>query len=133
MVSVLLILGDSFMGIFGLYYSLQYLSLSDATVLQFLSPMFTALGGAIFLHEPFALRELLAGCARGHSLCLMGAKCYSFAVVSLIGVVLIARPQFLFGVNSNETPRPPDDLMKRVLEVTPVQRLTAVGYGILSK
>ena len=51
-----------FGGIFGLYYSLQYLSLSDATVLQFLSPIFTAIAGAVFLHEIFSWREAFAGC-----------------------------------------------------------------------
>ena len=63
----------------------------------------------------------------------MDTKSLSFIVISPTGVVLIARPQILFGTTPNDTPIPPDDLMKRVLEVTPVQRLTAVGYGILSK
>ena len=36
-----------FLGVFGVYYSLQYLSLSDATVLTFLAP------GAFFLGENF--------------------------------------------------------------------------------
>ncbi|EJF60876.1 hypothetical protein DICSQDRAFT_137097 [Dichomitus squalens LYAD-421 SS1] len=103
-----------FMGIFGLYYSLQYLSLSDATVLQFLSPIFTAVAGAIFLHETFSYRELLAG------------------LTSLVGVVLIARPHFLFGATPNEAPTLPDDLMKRVpdAQVTPAQRLLAVGIAL---
>ncbi|KAI0675499.1 DUF6-domain-containing protein [Trametes maxima] len=71
--------GFGFCGIFSLYYSLQYLSLSDATVLQFLAPVFTAITGAVILHEPFSWREAAAGLS------------------SLVGVVLIARPQFLFG------------------------------------
>ena len=83
-----------------------------STDLQFLSPMFTALGGAIFLHEPFALCELMAGCARGDSLCFTGAESSYFAVVSLMGVVLIARPQFWFGTTPNDTLIPPDDLIK---------------------
>lgn len=52
---------SSFVGIFSLYYSLQYLSLSDATVLQFLAPIFTAIAGAVLLHEPFSWREAAAG------------------------------------------------------------------------
>jgi drug/metabolite transporter (DMT)-like permease len=68
-----------FFGISGLYFSLQYLSLSDATVLTFLVPILTGFSGAVFLKEPLSLRELLAG------LC------------SFVGVLLIARPQFLFG------------------------------------
>ena len=52
-----------FFGIFGVYSSLQYLSLSDATVLTFLVPIFTGFSGALFLKEPLSLKELLAGCA----------------------------------------------------------------------
>ncbi|KIM44307.1 hypothetical protein M413DRAFT_443317 [Hebeloma cylindrosporum] len=66
-------------GLFGIYYSLQYLSLSDATVLTFFAPTCTAIAGAIFLGESFKLREAMAG------------------FVSLAGVVLIARPAALFG------------------------------------
>lgn len=68
-----------FFGLFGLYYSLQYLSLADATVITFLGPLATGLLGYIVLREPFTLRETLGG------------------IVSLAGVVLIARPAFIFG------------------------------------
>ena len=50
-----------FFGLFGMYYSLQYLSLSDATVLSFLVPMCTAMAGALFLGEKFSRREAFAG------------------------------------------------------------------------
>lgn len=50
-----------FFGLFGVYYSLQYLSLSDATVLTFLGPLFTGVTGALFLKEKFTLKEGLAG------------------------------------------------------------------------
>ena len=50
-----------FFGLSGLYFSLQYLSLSDATVLTFLTPILTGFSGAIFLKEPLSLKELLAG------------------------------------------------------------------------
>ena len=50
-----------FFGLFGSYYSLQYLSLSDATVLTFLSPMCTAIAGSFFLAEIFTYREAFAG------------------------------------------------------------------------
>ena len=52
-----------FFGLFGVYYSLQYLSLSDATVLTFLAPLTTAVSGYFFLGEAFHKREALAGCA----------------------------------------------------------------------
>ncbi|KAI0740153.1 hypothetical protein C8Q76DRAFT_706953 [Earliella scabrosa] len=114
-----------FLGIFGLYYSLQYLSVTDATVLQFLSPMFTAAAGAVFLHEPFSWREGSAGLA------------------SLLGVVLIARPEFLFGSGSGDNdvviPGPPDapnsgrasDANANYKMVTPSQRLLAVSVALL--
>ena len=50
-----------FFGIFGLYFSLQYLSLSDATVLTFLTPMCTAIVGSVLLKEKLTVREALAG------------------------------------------------------------------------
>ncbi|KAH9008780.1 hypothetical protein EDB84DRAFT_1549747 [Lactarius hengduanensis] len=63
----------------GAYFSLQHLSLSDATVLTFIAPILTGFSGAIFLKEPISIREIVAG------LC------------SFVGIVLISRPQFLFG------------------------------------
>lgn len=95
-------LGGS-VGLYGIYFSLQYLSLSDSTVLTFLSPMCTAIAGAIFLKEHLSFRQLVAG------------------LVSLGGVVLIARPPFLFG-NSTDDDEP---------GVTPAQRLTAVAVALV--
>lgn len=68
-----------FFGLFGLYYSLQFLSLADATVITFLGPLATGLLGFLVLGEPFTAREALGG------------------IISLSGVVLIARPAFIFG------------------------------------
>ncbi|THH03428.1 hypothetical protein EW145_g6261 [Phellinidium pouzarii] len=79
--------------------ALEYLSLSDATVLTFLSPLSTALAGQFFLNEGFSQKEAAAG-----------------------GVVLIARPQALFGETSNNIS---DD------EVTSSQRLIAVGVALV--
>ncbi|KAK0547181.1 hypothetical protein OC845_004226 [Tilletia horrida] len=67
-----------FFGLFGLYWSLQYLSLADATVITFLSPLATALLAAPLLKEPLYARQLIAG------------------LVSIVGVILIARPHFIF-------------------------------------
>lgn len=50
-----------FIALFGMYYSLQYLSLSDATVLSFLSPLTTAIAGALVLKESFTRKEAFAG------------------------------------------------------------------------
>lgn len=68
-----------FFGVFGMYYSLQYLSLSDAVTISFITPMVTAFFAWIMLSEKYSLLE---------GIC---------AVVSLVGVLLIAKPSFLFG------------------------------------
>jgi len=96
-----------FVGLFGVYYSLQYLSLSDATVLTFLSPLTTAIAGSVLLNESFSRQQAISG------------------VFSLIGVILIARPTFLFGsaVGNGEG----TDIEKG----TPVERLMAVGIALL--
>ncbi|KAH9974986.1 hypothetical protein BGW80DRAFT_1444588 [Lactifluus volemus] len=85
-VRVLLVLRGfaGFVSIFGLYFSLLYLSLSDATVLTFVAPILTVFAGAIFLKETLSLKDTCAG------LC------------SFFGVLLIARPHFLFGSPKGE-------------------------------
>lgn len=72
-------------GIFGflalscLYYGLVHLPLADATVLQYTNPVWTALFAAWLLNERMVRGEL------------------GLVLASLVGVVLIARPAFLFG------------------------------------
>jgi len=70
---------SGFIGLSGMYFSLGRLSLSDATMLTFLTPILTGFSGGIFLKEGISFRNILSG------LC------------SFFGVILIARPQFLFG------------------------------------
>jgi threonine/homoserine efflux transporter RhtA len=43
------------------YFSLEYLSLSDATVITFIAPILTTFSGAIFLKETLSLNEVGAG------------------------------------------------------------------------
>ncbi|OBA19816.1 hypothetical protein METBIDRAFT_208561 [Metschnikowia bicuspidata var. bicuspidata NRRL YB-4993] len=77
-----------FFGVFGLYYSLQYLSLSDAVTITFLIPMVTAFFAWIVLGEKYSLLE---------------AVC---SLLSLGGILLVAKPDFLFGLQSeSETPQ----------------------------
>lgn len=68
-----------FFGVFGLYYLLQYLSVSDAVSITFLVPMVTAFFAWLALGERYSLLE---------------ATC---ALLSLVGILLIAKPDFLFG------------------------------------
>ncbi|KAF8881634.1 hypothetical protein BD779DRAFT_1675384 [Infundibulicybe gibba] len=100
---------SAFLGLFGVYYSLQYLSLSDATVLMFLAPLCTAIAGSLLLNEKFSAREALAG------------------MFSLFGVILIARPAFIFGVSLSQGRA----LMSVVEKSTSSQRLGAVGVALV--
>ncbi|KAJ5951375.1 Drug/metabolite transporter [Penicillium vulpinum] len=64
-----------FTGVYGLYYSVQYLPLSEATVITFLSPIISCYACSLLIPgETFSKKQLLAG------------------LISLGGVVLIARP-----------------------------------------
>ncbi|KAK9460154.1 uncharacterized protein V1516DRAFT_679077 [Lipomyces oligophaga] len=91
-----------FFGLFGMYYSLTYLSLSDATVISFLSPTVAGFACSIFLGEQFGRRDFLAG------------------LVSFFGVVLIAQP----GI----APSDPDSSGRIV---TSSQRWGAIGVALL--
>ncbi|HUG41140.1 MAG TPA: DMT family transporter [Longimicrobiales bacterium] len=61
------------------FYALVHLPLADATVIQYTNPVFTALLAAALLSEKLRAREIV------------------LVLVSLAGVVLMARPGFLFG------------------------------------
>ncbi|KAK7206585.1 hypothetical protein BZA70DRAFT_293994 [Myxozyma melibiosi] len=91
-----------FFGLFGMYYSLTYLSLSDATVISFLSPTVAGFACSIFLHEAFGRIEFIAG------------------LISFAGVILIAQP----GI----TP-PPSSTGGHT--VTSAQRWGAVGVAMV--
>jgi drug/metabolite transporter (DMT)-like permease len=69
-----------FGGLTCFFWSLVHLPLAEATVLQYLNPVLTALLAVPLLDEPLRLRELAS------------------AGLSLAGVVLVARPASLFGM-----------------------------------
>ncbi|KAI9039489.1 DMT family transporter [Aspergillus affinis] len=72
---LLLRAAGGFWGVYGLYYSVQYLPLSEATVLTFLAPILSCYACSLYMpNETFTRKQQLA------------------ALVSLVGVVLIARP-----------------------------------------
>lgn len=106
-----------FMGLFSIYYSLQYLPLSDATVLTFLTPCFTLVLGWLFLGERFTRKEALAG------------------FVALIGVIFIARPLSLFGSDETSPMPPVDSNSTQIVTLqdgpTDAQRLSAVLVSLL--
>jgi drug/metabolite transporter (DMT)-like permease len=61
------------------FYALVHLPLAEATVIQYTNPVFTALLAVVFLAEHIRPRDLF------------------LTLASLAGVVLMARPAFLFG------------------------------------
>ncbi|KAF2184363.1 hypothetical protein K469DRAFT_739407 [Zopfia rhizophila CBS 207.26] len=124
---------SGFFGVFGMYYSLLYLPLADATVITFLAPSLACWACSYLINEPFTRMEQIA------------------AYVSLFGVVLIARPTSLFpsmvssrdsappvSGNSDFTPTPTNatsDSSNYIANdydsVTPGQRAGAVGVAML--
>ncbi len=78
--SLLVVRGlTGFFGIFGMWYSMMYLPLAEATVFSFLSPSVTGYICHLLLNDPFARTEQIA------------------SVVALLGVVLITRPLSFIG------------------------------------
>jgi drug/metabolite transporter (DMT)-like permease len=120
-----------FAGVFGMYYSLLYLPLADATVITFLAPSLACWACSILINEPFTRTEKFAG------------------LVSLVGVILIARPTSLFSALTGSASSPSDgDLAtgnpdaapsngttpadaSNYDDVTPSQRLSAVGIALI--
>jgi drug/metabolite transporter (DMT)-like permease len=114
-----------FWGVFGMYYSLIYLPLADATVITFLAPSLTCWVCSFLLKEPFTKIDRIG------------------SLVSLVGVVFIARPTSLFFssaeappasgntevVGSNSTVVIPD--ASNYDNVTPAERLAAVGIALV--
>ena len=80
-----------FFGVFGLYFALLYMPLSEATVLTFLAPILTCYVCAWLIPgESFSRQQQLA------------------AFLSLVGVIVIARPASLFHSTTNTPSTPPE-------------------------
>lgn len=96
-----------FVGVYGLYYSLQYLSLSDAVSITFLIPIVTPFLAFFILHERYSILE---------------AVC---ALLSLGGVLMVAKPEFIFGARlASETD-------EKIESSSTQLRLLGTGIGIL--
>ncbi|KAI9712548.1 MAG: hypothetical protein M1812_006857 [Candelaria pacifica] len=114
-----------FFGVYGIYYSLLYLPLAEATVITFLAPIVACWACSIVIKEPFTRTEQVAG------------------LISLFGVFLIARPfssvkdadnPVAGGIADsapmmNGTSQATDSYGIR--HVTQSQRLGAVGVGLI--
>ncbi|EXJ83796.1 hypothetical protein A1O1_07423 [Capronia coronata CBS 617.96] len=113
---------SGFFGVFGMYFSLLYLPLSEATVLTFLTPILTCyLCSFVMPGETFTRQQQLAG------------------LVSLVGVIFIAQPASLFSSSSSTTTSDPsasppsNSTMTSVApqEPTADQHLAAIGIAML--
>ncbi|QDS76577.1 hypothetical protein FKW77_007055 [Venturia effusa] len=118
-----------FFGVFGMYFSLQYLPLADATVITFLAPGVSCWACSYILKEPFTRMEQMA------------------SLLALSGVVLIARPTSLFSRHDAPPPAtgegeglpvvPGNTTTTVVLDrfnmdkVSPEKRLLAVAIAML--
>jgi drug/metabolite transporter (DMT)-like permease len=117
-----------FFGIYGMWYSMMYLLLAEATVITFLAPCVAGYICHILLHDPYTRKEQVA------------------SFVAFAGVVFIARPTSLFpsagdspqgtdvptaGVemvaNATQTAHHP----QTAEEATPAERLWAIGVALL--
>ncbi|KAF2971968.1 hypothetical protein GQX73_g1558 [Xylaria multiplex] len=98
-----------FCGLFGLYYSLSYLEISDATAISFLVPTWTAVLCYVWLKEPYRMQEAFSG------------------LISLAGVLLIARPAFIFGSPSVTAPNNGNATMTIFIVDGPQEGLPVVG------
>lgn len=113
---------SGFSGALGMWYSMMYLPLADATVITFLAPGVAGLMCYFALREPFTRVEQLA------------------TVVALLGVVLIAQPGALWFSDSTSSAdrgshpagqRPEQGLSGARREAAAQQRLMAVGVALL--
>ncbi|KAM3550940.1 hypothetical protein MY1884_007988 [Beauveria asiatica] len=105
-------------GLFGLYYGLFFLDISDSTVITFLVPTLTSFVCWVALKEPFTIVEGIAG------------------LLALTGVLFIARPHFLFShlpfthPSPNSTVHALDGIFKPV-PATPAERSLAVVLAVI--
>ena len=60
------------------FYGLKFMPMSESIVLSLVSPISTGIFGYFLLNEPYS-KEMIG-----------------FALIGMIGVILVARPEFLF-------------------------------------
>jgi drug/metabolite transporter (DMT)-like permease len=70
-----------FLSLSSVFYTITHLPLGDAVTLSFTSPIFTTILARLILGEPVYMRDAVA------------------SLLSLVGVIMIARPAFLFGTD----------------------------------
>lgn len=88
-----------FIGVYGLYYSLQYLPMAEATVITFLVPIITSWACSLLLHEKFSRTQQICG------------------FISLVGIILIACPDLPY-LNHLEPPLAPGSTLAATFNST---------------
>ncbi|XBW35388.1 hypothetical protein QEN19_000954 [Hanseniaspora menglaensis] len=101
-----------FFGVFGLYSSLKYISISDAISITFLAPLFTSVFAYMFLKEKYYQIEAY------------------FSICALIGVLLITRPSFFSSSESNDSSV--ESPSEGIVEGNARQRVIGTFYALLS-
>ncbi|TDZ31170.1 putative membrane protein [Colletotrichum spinosum] len=117
---------SGFFGIFGMWYSMMYLPLAEATVITFLAPSVAGYVCYLALREPFTRAEQIG------------------TVIAFFGVVLIAHPASLFTGDSTSSAAAtapehqthangtaPSTLPGLNHQATTAERMTAIGVAIL--
>jgi drug/metabolite transporter (DMT)-like permease len=108
---------SGFFGIYGMWYSMMYLPLADATVITFLAPSLAGLICYFVLREPFTRTEMAA------------------TLVALTGVVLIAQPAAFFATDPPSATAPAGSEAGTMPglehESTPEERLLAIAVALL--
>ncbi len=99
-----------FFGVFGMYYSLQYLIVTDAVTIGLLIPVWASVFCFFILRERFTFIEAIG------------------SLTAISGVILIARPTFLFGSYGHDSKSGVSDT-DRVIGTT-VGFLGAIGGGM---
>jgi drug/metabolite transporter (DMT)-like permease len=100
-----------FASLYAGFQSLRGLSVSDSTTIQFLAPNLTAALGFLVLGETLGWRDIVAG------------------MTCLGGVLLISRPQFLFGVPAEVLEGAGGDAVNAA--VSPEERALGVFWALI--
>ena len=100
-------------------------------VLKFFVPFLTGLSGAIFLKDPYTIKEILVG-GKDFLGYFRRVRYLLVSVCSFFGVMLIARPPFLFGSPQSDQPMvgtPAQRMISIMSEISPSSRVFISCYN----
>ncbi|KAH3666078.1 hypothetical protein OGAPHI_004267 [Ogataea philodendri] len=105
-----------FFGVAGQYFALMYLTVSDTVVITFLGPTISSWMAYLFLKERYTRLEAVCG------------------MVALLGVVLVAKPTFIFGDpnHASSTPKSSSGGNRSLESLSPGLRLLGTCEALVS-